>query len=81
MSETTVSDVVSMAFGGDSPGVKSGINDILQQKIMVALENKKKNIASSLFNKSSAEETVQAETPEVPEPTEPNPTQQEVENG
>tara|TARA_B100000131_G_C17887911_1_gene521066 strand:- start:505 stop:750 length:246 start_codon:yes stop_codon:yes gene_type:complete len=81
MSETTVSDVVSMAFGGDSTGVKSGINDILQQKIMVALENKKKNVASSLFNRSSAEETVQAETPEVPEPTEPNPTQQEVENG
>jgi len=80
MSETTVSDVVSLAFGGDSVGVKSGISDVLQQKIMVALENKKKDIASSFFNKHSAQ-TVQAETPETPEPTQPNPTQQEVENG
>jgi len=74
MSETTVSDVVSLAFGGDSAGVKSGINDVLQQKIMVALENKKKDIASSFFNKHSAQ-TVQAETPETS--TETN--EQEVE--
>ena len=45
MSEAaTVSDIVSMSIGGDAKEVKSAIGDVLQQKITVALENKKKEI-------------------------------------
>ena len=76
MSEaTTVSDIVSLSLGSDASGVKTAIGDVLQQKIMVALENKKKEVASSFFTKNS-EETVQADTPEV---TETETIEQEVE--
>ena len=70
MSETTtVSDIVSMSIGGDSTGVKSAISDVLQQKIMVALENKKKDVASSFLNKQS-EKIVATDTSETPQETE-----------
>ena len=53
MSETsTVSDIVSLSLGGESAGVKSAITDVLQQKIMVALENKKKEVGSSFLTKT-----------------------------
>ena len=77
MSETTtVSDIVSMSIGGDSTGVKSAISDVLQQKIMVALENKKKDVASSFINKQS-EKVVATDTSETPQETE----SQEIEDG
>lgn len=77
MSETTtVSDIVSMSIGGDSTGVKSAISDVLQQKIMVALENKKKDVASSFLNKQS-EKVVAIDTSETPQETE----SQEIEDG
>ena len=77
MSETTtVSDIVSMSIGGDSTGVKSAISDVLQQKIMVALENKKKDVASSFLNKQS-EKVVPTDTSETPQETE----SQEIEDG
>ena len=53
MSETaTISDIVSLSLSGESAGVKSAIGDVLQQKIMVALENKKKDVASSFLTKT-----------------------------
>ena len=53
MSEAvTVSDIVSMSVGGNSAGVKSAIGDVLQQKITVALENKKKEIAQTFLTKT-----------------------------
>ena len=56
MSETTtVSDIVSMSIGGDSTGVKSAIGDVLQQKIMIALENKKKEIAQTFLTKTETD--------------------------
>ena len=77
MSETNaVSDIVSMSIGGDSTGVKSAISDVLQQKIMVALENKKKDVASSFLNKQS-EKVVATDTSETPQETE----SQEIEDG
>ena len=77
MSETTtVSDIVSMSIGGDSTGVKSAIGDVLQQKIMVALENRKKDIASSFLTKKS-EEVVTSDTSETPQEIE----SQEIEDG
>ena len=56
MSEaTTVSDIVKLSATGDSAGVKSAIGDVLQQKITVALENKKKDIAQTFLNKQSTD--------------------------
>ncbi len=77
MSETsTVSDIVSLSIGGDGAGVKSAITDVLQQKIMVALENKKKDVASSFLTKTRENsEVVTSDAVEIP--TETN--EQEVE--
>ena len=56
MSETaTVSDIVSLSLGGESAGVKSAITDVLQQKIMVALENKKKDFAQTFLTKTETD--------------------------
>ena len=51
----TVSDIVSMSIGGDSSEVKSAIGDVLQQKITVALENKKKDIAQTFLTKTETD--------------------------
>ena len=56
MSETvTVSDIVGLSAKGDSAGVKSAIGDVLQQKIVVELENKKKDFAKTFLNKQSTD--------------------------
>ena len=56
MSEAvTVSDIMSMSIGGDSSEVKSAIGDVLQQKITVALENKKKDIAQTFLTKTETD--------------------------
>ena len=56
MSETaTVSDIVGLSAKGDSAGVKSAIGDVLQQKIVVGLENKKKDFAKTFLNKQSTD--------------------------
>ena len=56
MSEAaTVSDIVAMSIGGDSSEVKSAIGDVLQQKITVALENKKKDIAQTFLTKTETD--------------------------
>ena len=69
MSEaTTASDIVGLSAKGDSAGVKSAIGDILQQKIVVGLENKKKDFAKTFLNKQSTD-------PKGPESSE------EIENG
>ena len=71
MSETsTVSDIVSLSIGGDGAGVKSAITDVLQQKIMVALENKKKDVASSFLTKTRENsEDVTSDAVEIPAET------------
>ena len=56
MSETaTVSDIVGLSTTGDSAGVKSAISDVLQQKIVVELENKKKQFATTFLNKQNTD--------------------------
>ena len=56
MSETaTVSDIVTLSTTGDSAGVKSAISDVLQQKIVVELENKKKDFAKTFLNKQNTD--------------------------
>ena len=53
MSEAvTINDVVSHALGGDAGSTRSAIKDVIQQKVMVALEDKKKSIASSFLTKN-----------------------------
>ena len=69
MSEaTTVSDIVGLSAQDDAAGVKSTISDVLQQKIVVELENKKKDFAKTFLNKQSTD-------PKGPESSE------EIENG
>ena len=77
MSETvTISDIVKLSATGDSAGVKSAIGDVLQQKILVGLENKKKDVASSFLTKTRENsEVVTSDAVEIP--TETN--EQEVE--
>ena len=69
MSETvTISDIVGLSAKGDSAGVKSAIGDVLQQKIVVGLENKKKDFAKTFLNKQNTD-------PKGPE------SQEEIEDG
>ena len=71
MSEAvTVSDIVGLSATGDSAGVKSAITDVLQQKIMVALENKKKEVGSSFLTKTRENsEVVTPDAVEIPTET------------
>ena len=56
MSEAvTVSDIVGLSAKGDSAGVKSAIGDVLQQKIVGELENKKKDFAKTFLNKQNTD--------------------------
>ena len=50
--ETTISDIVALSAKDDAAGVKSAIGDMLQQKVMVSLEGKKKDFASTFLNKT-----------------------------
>ena len=68
MSETaTVSDIVSLSLGGESAGVKSAITDVLQQKIMVALENKKKDIGQTFLTKTETDPKGPESSEEIPD--------------
>ena len=53
--ETTVSDIVGLSSTDDAAGVKSAISDVLQQKIVVELENKKKDFAKTFLNKQNTD--------------------------
>ena len=56
MSEAVkVSDIMSMAVSGTSSGVKSAIGDVLQQKVMVSLESKKKDFAKTFLTKPNTD--------------------------
>ena len=56
MSEaTTASDIVKLSATGDSAGVKSAIGDVLQQKVMVSLESKKKDFAKTFLTKPNTD--------------------------
>ena len=50
--ETTIGDIVALSAKDDAAGVKSAIGDALQQKVMVSLEGKKKDFASTFLNKT-----------------------------
>ncbi len=72
MSEATAIDnVVSLSFKGDAAATKDAIGTALQQKVMVALEDKKKEIASSFLHQNETAEveetTAEASTTETTE--------------
>ena len=53
--ETTVSDIVALSATDDVAGVKTAIGDVLQQKVMVSLEGKKKDFAKTFLNKQNTD--------------------------
>ena len=72
MSEMSASEnIVSLSVNGDAAEVKSAIQTALQQKVMVTLENKKKEVASAFIHPKATEEPAQ----------EPEASTEEVENG
>jgi len=53
--ETTISDIVALSASDDAAGVKTAIGDVLQQKVMVSLESKKKDFAQTFLNKTETD--------------------------
>ena len=53
--ETTIGDIVAYSRSDDAAGVKTAIGDVLQQKITVALENKKKDFAQTFLTKTETD--------------------------
>ena len=53
--ETTVGDIVALSGTDDAAGVKTAIGDVLQQKVMVSLESKKKDFAKTFLNKTETD--------------------------
>ena len=63
MSEmSAIENIVALSVDGDAAQVKAAINDALQQKVMVTLENKKKEVATSFLHK---DEEAEQESEEV----------------
>ena len=53
--ETTVSDIVGLSSTDDAAGVKTAIGNVLQQKVMVSLESKKKDFAQTFLTKTETD--------------------------
>ena len=53
--ETKVDDIVALSAQDDAAGVKSTIGDVLQQKVMVSLENRKKDFAQTFLTKTKTD--------------------------
>ena len=53
--ETTIGDIVALSAKDDAAGVKSAIGDVLQQKVMVSLEGKKKDFAKTFLTKTETD--------------------------
>ena len=53
--ETTIGDIVAFSRSDDAAGVKTSIGDVLQQKVMVSLENKKRDFAQTFLTKTETD--------------------------
>ena len=53
--ETTIGDIVTLSATDDAAGVKTAIGDVLQQKVMVLLESKKKDFAQPFLTKQNTD--------------------------
>ena len=49
--ETTIGVIVAFSRSDDASGVKTAIGDVLQQKVMVSLEGKKRDFAKTFLTK------------------------------
>ena len=63
--ETTVSDIVGLSSTDDAAGVKTAIGDVLQQKVMVSLENKKKDFAQTFLTKTETDSKAPESSEEI----------------
>ena len=65
--EATISaqDVITSAQDKDASSAKDAIANLMKHKIMVALEGKKKTIASNLMASSEIPEETPEKTPEI----------------
>ena len=72
--EATISaqDVITFSQDKDASGAKGAIANLMKQKIMVALEGKKKTIASNLMASSEIPEETPEVEPQVQSETEVN---------
>ena len=53
--ESTIGDIVAFSRSDDAAGVKTAIGDVLQQKVMVSLEGKKKDFAKTFLTKPNTD--------------------------
>ena len=53
--ESTIGDIVAFSRSDDASGVKTAIGDVLQQKVMVSLESKKKDFAQTFLTKTETD--------------------------
>ena len=53
--ETTIGDIVALSAQDEASGVKTAIGDVLQQKVMVSLESKKKDFAKTFLTKTETD--------------------------
>tara|TARA_B100000678_G_scaffold64120_1_gene52267 strand:- start:501 stop:698 length:198 start_codon:yes stop_codon:yes gene_type:complete len=53
--ETTIGDIVALSAKDDAAGVKTTIGAVLQQKVMVSLEDKKKDFAKTFLTKTETD--------------------------
>ena len=53
--ETTIGDIVALSAKDDAAGVKTTIGAVLQQKVMVSLESKKKDFAQTFLTKTETD--------------------------
>ena len=53
--ESTIGDIVALSATDDAAAVKSAIGGVLQQKVMVSLEAKKKDFAKTFLTKTETD--------------------------
>ena len=72
--EATISaqDVITFSQDRDASGAKDAIANLMKQKVMVALEGKKKTIANSLMAQNEIPEVTPETDPQVQPETEVN---------
>ena len=53
--ETQIEDIVAFSRSDDAAAVKSAIGGVLQQKVMVSLEGKKRDFAKTFLTKPNTD--------------------------
>lgn len=61
MSDYTPEDIVKYTISGDGSKVKEALQSVLADKIMTAIQDKKSDVAQSMFNSTLKQEPTEAE--------------------